>query len=64
MRGWNTIWRATSAIIGSSGRRFVSSSAITSGTTENRKTLSKQKIRATGAAAAGPNVASASPGPM
>ena len=39
-------------------------SAISSGTIENRKMLSKQKISAVGAAALAPSTASASPGPM
>ncbi len=38
--------------------------AISSGTSENSKMLSKQKISATGAAACEPSVDSASPGPI
>ena len=39
-------------------------SAIRNGTSVNNRSVSKQKISATGTAAAGPSVASASPGPM
>ena len=46
------------------GAASLSNSAISSGTIENRKMLSKQKISATGTAAGGPNVASARPGPI
>ena len=51
-------------MVGSSGRRSRSVSAINSGTIENRKMLSKQKISAVGTAALAPSTASARPGPM
>ena len=38
--------------------------AIMNGTSENNKSVSKQKISATGTAACAPKVASARPGPM
>ena len=39
-------------------------SAIKNGTKENKSSVSKQKINATGTAASGPSVANARPGPM
>ena len=42
----------------------VPTSAIMNGTSENSSSVSKQKISATGTAACGPSVASASPGPI
>ena len=56
--------RITSRTEGQSPIFSSPNSDISSGTSENRKMLSKQKISATGAAACGPSVDSASPGPI
>ncbi len=62
--GLSTICRAATPIACRNDGCSRSVSAISSGTIENRKMLSQQKISAVGAAALAPSTASASPGPM
>ena len=62
--GFSTICCAAMPSACSSEGCSRSVNAIKSGTIENRKMLSQQKISAVGAAALAPKTASASPGPM
>ena len=62
--GLRTICRTKTPSVCNQCRSAPSVSAINSGTIENRKMLSQQKIRAVGAEALAPSTASASPGPI
>ena len=63
--GLSTICLRTTPIVVQQRTVFADRSvAISSGTIENRKMLSKQKISAIGAAALAPSIASARPGPI
>src|SRR3984893_7132311 len=62
--GFKTICRTTRPSVCNQWRGSRSDNAINSGTIENRKMLSQQKINAVGAAAFEPSTASARPGPI
>ena len=64
MKGCSTMRLATSNAVAAMPSRRGPASVIRNGTSANSTSVSKQKISATGTFAAGPKVASASPGPM
>ena len=64
MNGWVKIFRSTSRATTLVGRLRSPPTAIISGAMTKCRMLSKQKISATGTAAAGPKAAIAIPGPI